>query len=102
MVYLVRLIIELLTDVLRKEWGFKGYTVSDCSAVANIYHSHHFTETVEDAAAVAMKAGLDLECNGYCDQCFMYRDFLGIALDLGKVTEQDITNTAYRVLEARF
>ena len=34
----------LLNDVLRKEWGFKGYTVSDCSAVANIYHSHHYKE----------------------------------------------------------
>lgn len=92
----------LLNDVLRKEWGFKGYTVSDCSAVANIYHSHHYTETIEDAAAAAMKAGLDLECNGYCDQCFIYRDYLEVALDLGKVTEQEITNAAYRVLEARF
>ncbi len=92
----------LLNDVLRKEWGFKGYVVSDCSAVANIYHSHHYTETIEDAAAAAMKAGLDLECNGYCDKCFIYRDYLEAALDLGKVTEQDIDNAAYRVLEARF
>ncbi len=49
---------------LGKNGGLKGYTVSDCSAVANIYHSHHFTETVEDAAAVAMKAGLDLNVTG--------------------------------------
>lgn len=92
----------LLYDILRKEWGFNGYVVSDCGAVSNLFHAHHFSSTMEDAAAAAMKAGLDLECNGFCDQCATYVDFLKIALDLGKVTEQDIENAAFRVLEARF
>lgn len=92
----------LLYDILRKEWGFNGYVVSDCGAVSNLFHAHHFSSTMEDAAAAAMKAGLDLECNGFCDQCATYVDFLKIALDLGKVTEQDIENAAFRVLRARF
>lgn len=92
----------LLYDILRKEWGFNGYVVSDCGAVSNLFHAHHFSSTMEDAAAAAMKAGLDLECNGFCDQCATYVDFLKIALDLGKVTEQDIENAAFRVLRTRF
>lgn len=92
----------LLYDILRKEWGFNGYVVSDCGAVSNLFHAHHFSSTMEDAAAAAMKAGLDLECNGFCDQCATYVDFLKIALDLGKVTEQDVENAAFRVLRARF
>ena len=52
----------LLTDILRNEWGFNGYIVSDCGAPGNLYSPHNYAPTREDAAAMAMKAGLDLEC----------------------------------------
>ena len=52
----------LLTEVLRDRWGFKGYVVSDCDAIADIYTTHHYVETAQEAAALAIKAGSDLNC----------------------------------------
>ena len=92
----------LLTDILRNEWGFNGYVVSDCGAVGNVYSPHNYAPTREDAAAMSIKAGLDLECAGYCNDCYMYRDFLPKAYNLGKVTESEINTAAFRVLRARF
>jgi len=92
----------LLTDILRNEWGFNGYVVSDCGAVGNVYSPHNYAPTREDAAAMSLKAGLDLECAGYCSDCYMYRDFLPKAYSMGKVTESEINTAAFRVLRARF
>lgn len=92
----------LLTDVLRNEWGFNGYVVSDCGAVGNVYSPHNYAPTREDAAAMSIKAGLDLECAGYCSDCYMYRDFLPKAYNMGKVSENEINTAAFRVLRARF
>ncbi|MCF0167425.1 MAG: glycoside hydrolase family 3 protein, partial [Bacteroidales bacterium] len=52
----------LLTEVLRDDWGFDGYVVSDCGGVGLIRDGHKFVPTYEEAATVAIKAGLDLEC----------------------------------------
>ncbi len=52
----------LLQQRLRKDWGFNGYTVSDCDAVGDIDHGHHFAGSPEEAAAKAVKAGTDLDC----------------------------------------
>jgi len=92
----------LLTDILRNEWGFNGYVVSDCGAVGNVFSPHNYAPTREEAAAMSLKAGLDLECAGYCSDCYMYRDFLPKAYNLGKVTESEINTAAFRVLRARF
>jgi beta-glucosidase len=48
---------EYLTDILRKEWGFKGFTVSDLYSIEGIKSSHFITETVQQAAINAMEAG---------------------------------------------
>lgn len=92
----------LLTDILRNEWGFNGYVVSDCGAPGHLYDAHHYALSPEDAAVMSMKAGLDLECSGYCKECFIFRDFLPKAYEDGKITESEINTAAFRVLRARF
>lgn len=53
---------KLQRRILREEWGFEGYTVSDCGAISDISEMHHYTATKVEAAAAAVKAGCDLNC----------------------------------------
>jgi beta-glucosidase len=85
----------LLTDILRKEWGFQGHVVSDCGAIHDIYANHKKVATAEEAAARAVKAGCDLCCgNDY--------NVLPKAVREGLITEQEMDVFLGRVLAARF
>ncbi len=53
---------RLLGDILRKEWGFGGYVVSDCGAIDDIFKTHKIVESPEAAAALGLRRGCDLEC----------------------------------------
>jgi beta-glucosidase len=53
---------HLLFDTLRNKWGFKGYVVSDCWAISDIHQGHGYVLTLEQASALAVKAGTDLSC----------------------------------------
>jgi beta-glucosidase len=52
----------LLSQVLRKEWGFKGHVVSDCGALDDLYEGHKTVKTKTEAAALALSRGVDLNC----------------------------------------
>lgn len=52
---------KLLTDITRKEWGFKGYVVSDAGAISNIISQHHFCNDSIETVTASMKAGCNLE-----------------------------------------
>ncbi|PRQ22748.1 putative xylan 1,4-beta-xylosidase [Rosa chinensis] len=56
---------DLLQGVVRGQWGLDGYIVSDCDSVEVYYDAIHYTETHEDAAALALKAGLNMNCGDY-------------------------------------
>jgi beta-glucosidase len=87
----------LLDDLLRKQWGFKGYVVSDCDAIHDIWgqQQHHFVNTPEEAAAAAVKAGCNLCCGG--DYNALVR-----AVQKGLVTEKDIDQALYYTMWTRF
>lgn len=89
----------LLQTYLREAWGFRGYVVSDCDAVANIYnaHEHGFTETPEAGVAVAFHAGMDLICGGPQES----RHILG-AVRQGLLSEADLDAALNRLFTARF
>ena len=85
----------LLTELLRKQWGFQGHVVSDCDAVSDIWATHRIVPTPEEAVARAVKAGCDLNCG---DQYYA----LGRALKKGLLTIQDIDRALHHILSARF
>ncbi|WP_129661884.1 glycoside hydrolase family 3 N-terminal domain-containing protein [Bacteroides fragilis] len=74
---------RLLNEILRDQWGFKGHVVSDCGAVSDIFWGHKSVKSEAEAAAVAIKSGLNLECGS------SFRT-LKEALEQGLVTEKDI------------
>jgi beta-glucosidase len=88
----------LLNTVLRDEWGFDGYVVTDCGALSNLISAHRFVNSGPEAAAVAINAGVDLECGG----AEIFVKHLGKAVEMGLVTEETVTQAAYRVLRGRF
>jgi beta-glucosidase len=87
----------LLDDLLRKQWGFEGYVVSDCDAIHDIWgrQEHSYVNTPEEAAAVAVKAGCNLCCGG--DYNALMR-----AVQKGLITEKEIDLALYYTLWTRF
>ncbi|WP_111706408.1 glycoside hydrolase family 3 C-terminal domain-containing protein [Lutibacter citreus] len=52
----------LLQDILRKDWGFEGYIVSDCGAISDFHRFHKVTQTAEESAALALISGTTINC----------------------------------------
>ncbi|MGW8205194.1 glycoside hydrolase family 3 C-terminal domain-containing protein (plasmid) [Sphingomonas bisphenolicum] len=92
----------LLTDYLRDAWGFKGYVVSDCDAVVDIYDHHKYAPDAATGVAVALRRGVDSECNnatlgaktGLGDR---YKE----ALAKGHISVEDIDAALVRLFSAR-
>ena len=85
----------LMTEVLRDEWGFDGYFTSDCGAVNDIWQFHGLAKTPEEASALAIKAGMNMNCGN----AFKHLDK---ALERGLLSEQDIDTVLKQLLKTRF
>ena len=85
----------LLTDVLRNQWGFKGFTVADYGGVAELIP--HGLGDYQTVSALALKAGLDMDMvsEGYINT------FLK-SIEEGKITEEQINKACRRMLEAKY
>jgi beta-glucosidase len=84
----------LLGRILRGEWGFGGFVVSDCGAIRDIHENHKLTRTLEESAALAVKNGCDLECG-----CTYER--LPAAVEQGRLAESDLDRCLRRLFRAR-
>jgi beta-glucosidase len=89
---------ELLTTTLRNEWGFDGCVVSDYFSIRQLAEYHRLAASAEDAAALALEAGLDLELPA--TDC--YGAPLSAALEAGLVPESTLDDAVSRVLGAKF
>ncbi|MCZ0211524.1 glycosyl hydrolase, partial [Streptomyces sp. UMAF16] len=85
----------LLTDLLRKQWQFNGFVVSDYTSVNEM--EAHGLGNLQQVAALALKAGLDMDMVG---EGFLTT--LKKSLQEGKVTLNDINTACRRVLEAKY
>ena len=83
-----------LYDILRNKWGFDGYVVSDCGAIADIWKTHKLTSNAPSASALALKTGCDLNCGS------SYQ-FLNEAIKEGLITENDLNIAIKRLFLAR-
>jgi beta-glucosidase len=92
---------KLLTQVLRDEWGFEGYVVSDCGAVSDVVHQHRYETDPEKAVALIVKSGLDLECETCESEQFMFDQYLLGAYNKGYITEEEIDIAVKRLFRAR-
>lgn len=85
----------LMQEVLRGSWGFDGYYVSDCGAIEDFHAGHRLVDTSEQAAAMALKTGCNLNCGE------TYRILLS-ALEQGLISETDIDRNLRELLPTRF
>lgn len=85
----------LIRDVLRGRWGFEGHFVSDCWAIKDFHENHRITADAKESAAMALKAGCDVNCGN------TYLHILK-AYQAGLITEADITLAAERLFTTRY
>ncbi len=86
----------LLVDILNKQWGFEGYLTTDCGALVDIYRDHKLCSTPEEAAAMAINTGMNLNCGS------LYGYALSGAIEHGMVTEEQIDELLYPLMLTRF
>lgn len=83
-----------MEGLMRKEWGFNGYYVSDCGALADMHMFCLITHTAIESATLALKSGCDLNCG----QVYLH---VLQAYNEGKVTEEEIDRAVIRVMATR-
>ena len=85
-----------LRDILREEWGFKGFVVSDYTSI-NEMVPHGYAKDEKDAARIGMNAGVDMDMMGG-----VYKNYLKELVEEGKVSEDYINEACRRILLAKF
>ena len=85
----------LMTDLLREDWGFDGFVVTDYTAINEMIH--HGLGDLQTVAVKALKAGVDMDMVGQS-----YIGTLKKSLEEGKVTEDEIDRACRRILEAKY
>ena len=84
-----------LMEKLRGEWGFQGHFVSDCWAIRDFHENHGVTSVPVESVQLALRMGCDLNCG--CT----YEHILD-AMELGMISEEEVTRSAVRLFTTRF
>ncbi|MGB9588344.1 MAG: glycoside hydrolase family 3 protein, partial [Armatimonadota bacterium] len=88
---------ELLTTILRDEWGFDGYVISDLGSVDQLHNPHFVAKNLSDAAVKALLAGVDVELGAVA-----FREPLLQAVREGRISEEVIDRAVARLLHLKF
>jgi len=86
----------LLTDILRKEWGFTGHVVTDCGALDDVFQTHKALPGAVEAAAAAIKAGINLDCST------VLQDDVIAAINKNLITEKEVDQRLFELLRTEF
>ncbi len=86
----------LLTDVLRNEWGFKGFVVTDYTSI-NEMVAHGFAKNEKEAGELAINAGVDMDMQGA-----VYYNYLKKSIEEGKVSMATVDEAVRRILRIKF
>jgi beta-glucosidase len=88
--------VKLITNILRGEWGFDGFVVSDWNSVGELIN-HGVAADPAEAAVLGLKAGVDMDMESYC-----YQETLATAVHDGRVSESELKEAVRRILQAKF
>lgn len=86
---------QLMSEILRGEWGFKGHYVSDCWAIRDFHENHKVTNSPAESAALAVKEGCDVNCG--CTY-----EHIGDAVKEGLISEAEVDLCFKRAMATRF
>ncbi len=90
--------VELVVDLLKKEWGFDGLIVADYEAIAQLEKDHHVAKDPAEAAALALKAGMDIELPGFT----VFKKGLIAAFERKLITREEIDRAVMTVLTEKY
>ena len=92
---------NLMMDILRNQWNFKGYVTSDCGAVTDFWKTHKTFTNEKNSSVRAVMSGTDLECGEFWNQFWNYKS-LNAAVKEGLIDEKKLDESVARLFTIRF
>ena len=90
----------LLNKILRDEWGFQGFVLSDLGAIRRLYDTHHVVDSPANAVLLALRSGVDMQFYDFDHQVF--QDAIVNGVKNGQVSETTLNQAVARVLRVKF
>jgi beta-glucosidase len=90
----------LLNKILRDEWGFQGFVLSDLGAIRRLYDTHHVVDSAPNAVLLALRSGVDMQFYDFDHQVF--QDAIVNGVKNGQISEATLNQAVARVLRVKF